>query len=49
MRNLRYENEFDLHLNELVRKSDFHTKGFALAWTRFETEAEGPRKWPIYF
>ena len=30
MQNLPYENEFDLHLNELVGKIDFRTKGFAL-------------------
>ena len=30
MQNLSYENEFDLHLNELVSKTDFHMKGFAL-------------------
>ena len=30
MQNLSYENEFDLHLNELVSKTDLHVKGFAL-------------------
>ena len=30
MRNLSYENEFDLHLNEILSKTDFHMKGFAL-------------------
>ena len=30
MQNLSYENEFDLHLNGLVRKPYFHMKGFAL-------------------
>ena len=30
MQNLSYENEFDLHLNGLVSKTDFHMKGFAL-------------------
>ena len=30
MLNLSYENEFDLGLNELVRKTDFHMKDFAL-------------------
>ena len=30
VQNLSYENEFDLHLNELVSKTDFHMKGFAL-------------------
>ena len=41
VRNLSYENEFDLHLNELVIKTHFRT------WTRFETEVNGTRKWPI--
>ena len=30
MQNLSHENEFDLHLNELVSKTDLHVKGFAL-------------------
>ena len=30
MQNFSDENEFDLHLSELVRKTDFHMKGFAL-------------------
>ena len=30
MQNLSYENEFDLHLNELMSKTDFHVEGFAL-------------------
>ena len=30
VRNLSYENEFDLHLNEILSKTDFHMKGFAL-------------------
>ena len=30
MRNLSNENEFDLNLNGLVSKTDFHVKGFAL-------------------
>ena len=29
MQNLSYENEFDLHLNGLVTKTDSHMKGFA--------------------
>ena len=33
-----------IHLNGLVRKTDFHMKGFALG---LETEAKGTRKWPI--
>ena len=28
--NLSYENEFDLHFSGLVRKNDYHMKGFAL-------------------
>ena len=28
VQNLSYENEFDLHLNELVSKPDLHMKGF---------------------
>ena len=30
MRNLSYENEFDLPLNGLVSKTDLHVKGLAL-------------------
>ena len=30
VRNLSYENEFDLHKNEFVSKTHFHIKGFAL-------------------
>ena len=29
VQNLSHENEFDLHLNELVSKTDFHMKDFA--------------------
>ena len=29
MQNVSYENEFNLHLNELVSKTDLHMKGFA--------------------
>ena len=43
MRNLSYENEFDLHLNELESKTQFHVKGFR-TWTRFETEVKRTRK-----
>ena len=31
---LPYENEFDLHLNELVSKTHFHMKGFELGLHR---------------
>ena len=47
VRNLSYENEFDLHLNELVSKTHFHER--FRTWTRFETEVNGTRKWPIKF
>ena len=30
MRNLSYENEFDLHSNGIVSKTVFHMKGFVL-------------------
>ena len=30
MQKLSYENEFDLHLNGLVTKTELHMKGFAL-------------------
>ena len=30
MQNLSYENEFDLHLDGRVSKTDLHAKGFAL-------------------
>ena len=30
VRNLSNENEFDLHLNDLLSKTHFHMKGFAL-------------------
>ena len=30
MKNSSYENEFDLHENELVGESNFHKNGFAL-------------------
>ena len=30
MQNLSNENEFDVHLNELVSKTDLHMKGFML-------------------
>ena len=30
MQNLLLENEFDLHLNELVSKTELHIKGFPL-------------------
>ena len=33
--------DFDLHENETASRAHFHImKGFALAWTRFETEAQ---------
>ena len=47
MRNLKsYENECDLHLNELVNKPDFHMKGFALGLVSKQRQ-KATRKWPI--
>ena len=40
MQNLPYENEFDLHLNELVGKIDFRTKGFALVLVLKQRQVE---------
>ena len=36
---LTYENEFDLHLNGLVSKTDFCTHERFHTWTCFKTEA----------
>ena len=38
MRNLSYQNEFDLHENETGCRTHFHMNGFARTW-----------KWPIAF
>ena len=41
MRNLSYENDFDLHENEPVGGTHFHMNGFKLRLVNFETEAQG--------
>ena len=46
MRNLSYENEYDLHSNGLVSKTHFHMKGFALG-LGLKQRQKRTRKWPI--
>ena len=46
MRNLSYENEYDLHSNGLVSKTHFHVKGFALGLV-LKQRQKRTRKWPI--
>ena len=46
MRNLSYENEYDLHSNGLVSKIHFHMKGFALGLV-LKQRQNATRKWPI--
>ena len=46
MRNLSYENEYDLHSNGLVSKTHFHMKGFALGLVLTQRQKTA-RKWPI--
>ena len=46
MRNLSYENEYDLHSNGLVSKTHFHMKGFALGLV-LKQRQKRTRKWPI--
>ena len=48
MRNLSYENEYDLHSNGLVSKTHFHMKGFALGLV-LKQRQKRTRKWPIRF
>ena len=48
MRNLSYENEYDLHSNGLVSKTHFHMKGFALG-LGLKQRQKRTRKWPITF
>ena len=48
MRNLSYENEYDLHSNGLVSKTHFHMKGFALGLV-LKQRQKTTRKWPIGF
>ena len=46
MRNLSYENEYDLHSNGLVSENHFHMKGFALGLV-LKQRQKRTRKWPI--
>ena len=46
MRNLSYENEYDLHSHGLVSKTHFHMKGFALGLV-LKQRQKRTRKWPI--
>ena len=46
MRNLSFENEFDLHENEPVGGTHFHMNGFALRLV-LTWRQKGTRKWPI--
>ena len=46
MRNLSYENDFDLHENENARRTHFHMRGFALRLVLKQRD-ERARKWPI--
>ena len=46
MRNLSYENEYDLHSNGIVSKTHFHMKGFALG-LGLKQRQKTTRKWPI--
>ena len=46
MKNLSYQNEFDLHFNRFVSKTDFHMKGFALGLV-LKQRQKGTRKSPI--
>ena len=38
MRNHSYENDFDLHENEIACRTHFHTKGFALRLVQTEAQ-----------
>ena len=46
MRNLSYENEFDLHENEHASETHFHMKGFAPGLV-LKQRQKATRKWPI--
>ena len=46
MRNHSYENDFDLHQNEIACRNHFHMKGFALR-LGFQPRHKRTRKWPI--
>ena len=48
MRNHSYENDFDLHENELACRTHFHMKGFALRLA-LKQRHKKTRKWPIAF
>ena len=46
MRNNSYENDFDLHVNETARRTNFHIKGFAFRLVLKQSHKR-TRKWPI--
>ena len=46
MRNYSYENDFDLHENEIACRTHFHMKGFALRLV-LKQRHKRTRKWPI--
>ena len=46
VRNLSYENDYDLDSNGLVSKTHFHMKGFALGLV-LKQRQKTTRKWPI--
>ena len=47
MRNLSYENEFDLHENETAGGTHFHKSGFAIKLV-LEQKNKRTRKWPMH-
>ena len=48
MKNFSYENEFDLHENELLAETHFHKNGFALGLVLTQRQTR-TRKWAIAF
>ena len=48
MRNHSYDNDFDLHENEIACRSHFHLKGFELRLI-LKQRHKRTRKWPIDF
>ena len=46
MQNFSYENEFDLHQNELVGETHFHKNGFTLRLVLTQRQTR-TRKWAI--
>ena len=46
MRNPSYENDFDLHENEIAYRTHFHMKGLALRLV-LKPRHKRTRKWPI--